>query len=719
MESHLRSGLFLLASVAISDFGYNVLRVLDDEEGYTSIEKVAHILSEEEGRAISAGRVRPYLEHALGEYVKKRPSDRWNIASPHHGKFSHKKRPDSGGKSEGSDSNHGDIQEGDIQEHEDAHEGDHDELGRAILRILANANAPLSSRRIAEKVEHSDGVSSSEVEFIKTQVNRRLYYELSSAVEKDDDHLWRLAGREYSETVEPDPSAEPDQEPDSNLLERDRAKQDQNTEQDVSENDQPGASGDGDQDTEAGNQGPSTQDSSLESEGAAQETENGLGMSLSSFEESILNALDEAEGYAFTEAITEVLQQEHSRDVERGRVQFYLENSLNEYVVRKSSKGWRVASSYRGDFSSSEKSTAEGEKSVTKEAGDSEDHDGLDELGQLVLQKLSEASSSLKVRHIASRILGGEHDVSFGGRRGSLKADIKQRLRGRLSTRVETDDEGWWRLSKNVGEESSTPDSGGSEEGVEENSTTTDDSFDAEEELDSTSKEENKKDETEKTTPAGVAAEVSEKLEMAKQIAFLLDLARTPLSISSLTSLLKARGREVTEEDVKQRLESTLARFAAEEKGKYRLKEDFDGPVEAATGGDSPVEKTEEEDTEQKPVDAATRASVSGRRYEYVFESQEMENASLFTSQLRGGTVKIKLNASHAAFDRFEHALEGEVESTTDRTENQYRRLIRLLIVAWIEVEGDLSGRRSELAEEIRDDWGRALRFLLRERDEG
>jgi hypothetical protein len=42
--------------------------------------------------------------------------------------------------------------------------------------------------------------------------------------------------------------------------------------------------------------------------------------------------------------------------------------------------------------------------------------------------------------------------------------------------------------------------------------------------------------------------------------------------------------------------------------------------------------------------------------------------------------------------------------------------MIRLLIVSWTEVEGDLSGRRGEIAEELKNDWGRVLRSLLREK---
>ena len=700
--------------MAISEFAYDILRALDDAEGYISTQKVSQLLSEEGGRPVSAGRIRPYLEHALGKYVEQKPPDRWNISSPHHGKFSPSKKPASGDGARQSGFEQGDTssnQEDSGSDQEDAQEENHDELSKAILQILADADTPLLSDRISRIVERSDLVSSSEIDFIKTVVNRRLYYELSNVVEKGDDHRWRLVDREYDETNETDETddqkdGEADQglnpsPSDGNGVTEDRGAE----ENDSTRSDQRAAGGSSDRSAEVKEQSASSED-----KGTSRETGNESETSLGDFRKSILSALDEAEGYAFAEEIAGILQQDHGRDVKRGRVQFYLENTLDEYVIRKPSEGWRIASSHRGEFSSTEEVASD-------ETGDERDSEQLDELSQLVVQELSEASSSLKVRHIADRISEGTNDVSPEKGDG-IEAEVNRRLRGKLSARVETDDRHWWRLSEDVEEESLVPDSEAPEENVGESKPKTSDVPPADGVPGGTSEEENEKDELEETTPAGVAAKVGDKLETAKQITFLLDLARTPLSISRLTSLLSARGREVTDEGVKQRLESTLVRFVTEEEGKYRLKKDFDSSVGETTTDGSTAEKTEDEDTDQKPVDAATRASISGRRYDYVFESREMENASLFTSELRGGTVKIRLNASHAAFDRFGHILEEEAESGAGRTENQYRRLVRLLIVAWTEVEGDLSARRGELAEEIRNDWGRALRFLLQERDE-
>lgn len=651
------------------DFKRNILEVLDDAEGCISTEKIAQILSEEEGRTVPTGRVRPFLKHALEKYVEQKPSDRWNIASPHHGKFSPRQEPASGDEAIQS----GSEQEDTGFEQEDVHpeQGDDqkksdDELSSAILQVLDDADTPLSSRRIAERAERVDTVSSTEIEFIETQVNRLLRFKLSTDVEKDNDNLWRLADREYNEASESgravdEKDAEADQKPDPGPPVQNGATEGQSAGEDPNLSDQRSADGASDQRAEV-----EEQESSSEG-GTPQGATNELDASLSDLEKSILS-------------------------------------------VQNSSEGWGIASSYRGEFSFSEGVTS-------GETGDGEDNDQLDELSQLILQELSEASSSLKVRHIAERISEGLNDVSPEMGDG-IKTEVNRRLHGKLSTRVEADDGHWWRLSEDVQEESPVPDSGAPEESVRESDTQNSGASHTDEVSGDISEKQDEEDEPETTTPSGVAAEVGDKLETARQITFLLDLARSPLSVSSLTSLLKARGREVTEEDVRQRLESTLVRFVAEEEGKYHLKKDFDDSSETASGSASPAESTEERGTEQNPVDAATRASVSGRQYDYVFESHEMENACLFTSQLRGGTVTIKLNASHTAFDHFDHILNGRAESKSDQVENQYQSLIRLLIVSWTEVEGDLSGRRGELAEEIRDDWGRALRFLLRERDE-
>lgn len=687
--------------MSLSDFGHDILQVLDEADGYMSPEEIAQALSERGERILPKGHVRPYLEHALEEYVERKPSDRWNIAFPHHGKFSSEGRP---ARKDATD--HDSEETGSPDE-------SHDELSKTIFQILVDADTPLSSDRIARSVKGLDVAPSSEVKFIKTQVDWRLYRELSAVVEKDDDHRWRLIDREYDDTDELDEAAnENDAEANRDLkvssADRSRAaKERKGGEGDTSLADQHTGSRGGNQHAGEEDQGESS------NRKTAQESQDDLETSLSDFEREVLTILDRAEGYLYTEEIIDSLQRRYDRDSDLGRVQFYLENALDEFVVRKSSKGWNIASSYRGRFLKDQTSDREDYSDSPEETGETKRLDSVDGLSELVVQELSEADSSLKARHIAEKISESSNNVSLS-RINRIKTEVKRRLYGELSSNVEKDDENWWTIKDSVQETGSLA---STEESQGEGGCRDGDESRADENTDEVSKHDNEEDNLAETTPAGIAAEVGEKLETAKQIAFLLDLADTPVSISKLTELIQARGRETTGESIRQYLESTLRRFVVKEQEGYRLKEDPEGAVGPKTGEASPAEETEEADSEQKPVDAVTRASVSGRRYDYVFESQEMDESSLFTSQVRGGTVTIKLNASHAAFGQFKQIIDGKLRSKGSQAEGQYQRLVRLLFVAWTEVEGDLSGRRSELAEEIRDDWGRALRFLLRERD--
>lgn len=691
--------------MSLSDFGYDILRVLDESEDYMSTAEIANTLSEE-GDYIVAGRVRPYLEHALGEYVERRPPDRWNIASPHHGKFSSAKRP--AGEDETDSSS----------DRTDPQEESHDELSRAIVQILADADAPLPSGRIAQIAERSDLVSSSEIEFIETLVNRRLHYGLGDVVEKDDNHRWRLVDGEYDET---DDTVETAEEKDSEASQGQKDSRGDRGKTSEEKNTGPENRSRHNQETanDGSDRSSKKEDQEFSSDKKASRKAQGeLEASLSDFEREILAVLDREEGYFYTEEVAEALQQKHDRDSELGRVQFYLENALDEYVVRKSSKGWNIALPYRGEFFSSKEETLNDKESSDPSEDVEEDLslDSVDKLSELVIQELSEADSSLKARHIAERISEDSNDILFS-RTNRIRTEVNRRLYGELSAHVKKDDEHWWTLSESAQKKSPTSgseksqgdDASGGEEKTSEEPL-------ADGENDDASRHESEHD-SEKTTPSGIAAEVQRRLETAKQIAFLLDLVDTPLSVSKLTSLIEARGQEIKEEEIRQCLESTLSRFVTDESGGYRLRGDIERTFETEDDGTSPVEETEESDAEQKPIDAATRASVSGHRYDYVFKSQEMEGSSLFASQIRGGTVTIKLNASHKAFDHFSHILDGESNSKAGEAGGQYKRLLRLLLVAWTEMEGDLIGRRNELAEEIKDDWGRALRLLLRERD--
>jgi len=455
----------------LSDFGYDILRVLDEADSSISLQEIAEVLSEKQGTRIVAGRVRPYLEHALGEYVDQKSPDRWGIASPHHGKFAVSKRPAKGRESPKRKTSK-DNEEG---------ESEYDELSKMVVKVLSDAERPLRASRIAEIVAEASNGISGRASTVRTKVNRRLYRELSALVEKDDNHHWGLVEKEYVEEEDPD---------------------------------------------EVESAGP--------------------------------------------------------------------------------------------DVDKSEKSAGDGhsEKDGDK---DSEKEDRND------IQENSETN----------------------GEDGSGESEDQH---------------------------SGSP------------------------------------------TPSGVAGEIGAKLETAKQIVFLLDLARQPVSVSALTAVITARGRDVSAEMVRRCLESMLSRFVGRAEEGYRLKENYDRPG-AGPDHAAPPDKLRKSEEDDEPVDATTRATVSGAQYEYIFEEAEFaDTALLFSRQIRGGTVKIELNSAHSAFGSLKHVLDSLEDSNKESVQGRLREAIRLLIVAWTEVEGNLSGRRSDLAEEMRVDWGRALRRLLRER---
>jgi len=711
--------------MSLSDFGYDILRVLDEAGDYISPQEIAQRLSEEQGESVLSGRVRPYLEHALGEYVERRSPNSWNIASPHHGRFASNKRQASEEETESSSERVAD-------------QGKNlDELSMAIVRELADASSPLSSERITEAVKGSDAVSSNRSDFITTQVNRRLYSELSSVVEKDDDHRWRLIDRTYANSDESDEAT------DEKIADRTHGVQDSPTRQSKTAE----RKNDGEKDKQRENQrkssrvdnwraGDGNQDDTGDDADAAREESRDNETSLSEFEQDVLSTLDELDGHAFTEEIVEKLHQKYDRDAETGRIQFYLENALDEFVVRHSSKGWNIAPSYRGEFSSREESASDEDPDELEETASENDHESEGKLSELVVYELSKVHGPLKARQIAEKI-SVSSDTFSSSRINDLKTEVNRRLYGELSSRVEKDDEHRWQLIKQgydeVGEpgEDSPEGSDVTDTEVPEREEEGKEKEDPQSEKETKSpgeesywaiyeKENRASKDLTSGTPSGVAGEIEAKLETAKQIAFLLDLARKPVSVSTLAAVISARGRETSEETIRHSLESTLARFVCREKEGYRLSRNPGGQVPETDKESSDAASSDEPDELEdngEPVDAVTRATVSGSRYKYIFEQAEFENtALLFSQQIRGGTVRIELNSAHPAFGGLRHVLDGLEESSKESTQGQLREAIRLLIIAWTEVEEDLGGRQSDLAEEMRIDWGRALRRLLRER---
>lgn len=420
-------------------------------------------------------------------------------------------------------------------------------------------------------------------------------------------------------------------------------------------------------------------------------------MSLSDFGYDILVILDDAEDPLSVEEIADRLSNERHGRISTGITGIHLEHALDKYVERKPEGKWGIASPHHGKFSPTKHPVSEAEENLERDEAEQET---LDELGQLIVRLLADSDEPMLAKEIADEIAESAHGITT--------TDVNRRLYNSLSSLVEKDPKHQWGLVNKDYEES--PEDETSEELVQDDS-----------EGSSTDTEDESAGMAQPDTfaPSGRAGEIGARLETAKQIALFLDLAPQPLQADRLAELFEACGRAVAENTVRRCLKTTLDPFVRQEDGGYCLKDEKGDAVGPSTDEASTEERTEEsEDSGDTQIDAATRASVAGRRYDYVFERRELDSPALFASQIRGGTVEITINAAHFAFDSFQHVLNGETETTESTAEHQFQELLRLLIVAWTEVEGGLTDRRKELAEEIRDDWGRALRFLLRERNE-
>lgn len=219
----------------------------------------------------------------------------------------------------------------------------------------------------------------------------------------------------------------------------------------------------------------------------------------------------------------------------------------------------------------------------------------------------------------------------------------------------------------------------------------------------------------EQFSPDGRAADISTKLETAKRIALVIDLSSQPLSVGQIALLIQKCGWSIKEPIIRGFLETTLSGFVKSTEDKYYLRDESVGLTKNITT-DKYVSNSNEQLPKEKDVDSTTRARVTENRYQYLFEKGKQDSASIFSSHIRGGTVKIILNSSHPAFNYLQPLLKDDY-FTAGSVKEELVISVKLIIIAWSEVERDLKGRRRELAEELREDWGRVLRrlFLLQE----
>jgi len=205
--------------------------------------------------------------------------------------------------------------------------------------------------------------------------------------------------------------------------------------------------------------------------------------------------------------------------------------------------------------------------------------------------------------------------------------------------------------------------------------------------------------------PSGKAATVGRYLQVADRISLILGLSGEPLSCAELTEYLGSCGYTVSEHDVQRTINSILPDFVSKTPRGYSLQEYNDDRK------DEDEQETPEQGT--PPIDESTRARLSGSTYEYTFHSEPFESAALFYSQLRGGTVKVIINESHPAYGHLSSLINGS-EYTAHADLQRLSEGVRMLLAAWVDLESNLTGRQSKLAEELRADWGRAIRLLLR-----
>ena len=197
-----------------------------------------------------------------------------------------------------------------------------------------------------------------------------------------------------------------------------------------------------------------------------------------------------------------------------------------------------------------------------------------------------------------------------------------------------------------------------------------------------------------------IAAAVNSQLDIAKSLVTVLGLTSSPLSIRSLTIVLQNLGYDVEPDKVEACLDSVLDEFVSKsDLGQYSLAE------ESGTASIS----------DEDSVDEDTRATLSGSIYSYEFVEADIESPALMASEVCAGTVRIKLNASHPLF-RYVKLLTG-VSGTGNDESGKLAFALRILFASWVDMESDLQGTHRDRVEDLRVDWGRSARFLIRKHE--
>lgn len=114
-------------------------------------------------------------------------------------------------------------------------------------------------------------------------------------------------------------------------------------------------------------------------------------------------------------------------------------------------------------------------------------------------------------------------------------------------------------------------------------------------------------------------------------------------------------------------------------------------------------------------------AATVSDNLKYVFADANLETAAFFSVESKGGSIVIKLNTNHPAYENLVEILEEQVDNIDaatlrSRLTNSLKGL-KLLLMAWARYEDEQpDGRRRQDTQDARVDWGRIARqFLERE----
>lgn len=202
------------------------------------------------------------------------------------------------------------------------------------------------------------------------------------------------------------------------------------------------------------------------------------------------------------------------------------------------------------------------------------------------------------------------------------------------------------------------------------------------------------------STPAGPSlaqvARLTKALERAHLVTHALVMTDAPCDAATLAERLRASGVPISKREVETCLRTTLAVWTeVDEAGRWRLRaQPLSTPLTDAVSYD------DAEDSETAAPSEDVRAAVAGSSASYRTATTAEDNPALFSYRPAGASVEVVLNQMHPAYERIAAA-------SSDAT--------LLLLAAWARLESDLPERRRERAAELRQEWGRVLRALLRE----